>query len=145
MSPSLPTLVVLDTSVLVSALLKRESKPGQVLDLALAGKIRVAFDARIRREYHTVLARPKFRIDLSQAEAILASLYSTGLNVTASSLPMANVEILDPGDLPFAEVAVAAQVKAMITGNARHFTFLFALGVTVLTPSEFLQSVTSAG
>jgi hypothetical protein len=44
--PSTPMLVIIDTNVLVSALLKRSSKPGQVLDLALAGKFRVALDFR---------------------------------------------------------------------------------------------------
>lgn len=32
-------LVVLDTNVLISALLKRASKPGQILDLALEGQL----------------------------------------------------------------------------------------------------------
>ena len=34
-----PLLIVLDTNALVSALLKRASKPGQILDLVLAGKV----------------------------------------------------------------------------------------------------------
>jgi len=34
-------LIVLDTNVLVSAMLKRTSKPAQILDAVLAGKIRL--------------------------------------------------------------------------------------------------------
>jgi hypothetical protein len=40
----------------------------------------------------------------------------------------------DPGDLPFIEVALHAQVP-VVTGNARHFT---VTGVTVMTPAEYL-------
>jgi putative PIN family toxin of toxin-antitoxin system len=144
MSASFPPLVTLDTNVLVSALLKRASKPGQVLDLALSGKIRVAFDARIRQEYQTVLARPKFNLTWSDTEAVLAALYITGLNITAAHLPLEAGEILDSDDLPFAEVAVAAQVKALVTGNARHFMFLNRLGIRVLSPAEFLQLISAS-
>ncbi|MDI6769102.1 MAG: hypothetical protein QMD04_05440 [Anaerolineales bacterium] len=46
-------------------------------------------------------------------------------------------EIPDPADLPFAEVAVAAGVDALVTGNVRHFTFLAEYKVKVLTPAQF--------
>lgn len=132
-------LIVLDTNVLVSALLKRVSKPARVLDLVLAGRVRLAFDARILREYQDVCARPKFGIDPSAAEAVLDFLQVTGLRVNAAGrLPELHA-IPDPGDLPFAEVAIAAQADALVTGNARHFGGLESAGVVVQTPAEFLE------
>jgi predicted nucleic acid-binding protein len=45
-----PVLIVLDTNVLVSALLKRNSPPGLILDLILSGEIQLALDRRIFHE-----------------------------------------------------------------------------------------------
>ena len=136
-----PVLIVLDTNVVVSALLKRASKHGKVFDLVLAGEAQVALDARILEEYHAVLARPKFKISSSAAEMVLSYLKVTGLMVDAVWLALDIGQVADSGDLPFAEVAVAAQAAALVTGNKRHFGFLEGTRVAVLTPSEFLEWV----
>lgn len=44
----------------------------------------------------------------------------------------------DPGDLPIAEVAVAANVEALVTGNLRHFPPGAVDPVLVLSPREAL-------
>ncbi len=54
---------VLDTNVLVSALLKTESVPGRVLAEALMGDIIPILNDGIIAEYEDVLKRPKFRFD----------------------------------------------------------------------------------
>lgn len=132
-------LIVLDTNVLVSALLKRASKPAQVLDLVLAGRVRLAFDTRILHEYQNVCARPKLHIDSSTAEAVLAFLRVTGLRVDTSVRLPELPGMTDPGDLPFAEVAIAAQADALVTGNTRHFGGLESTRFVVQTPAEFLE------
>lgn len=139
MPGSQPLLIVLDTNVLVSALLKRASKPAQVLDLVLAGRVRLAFDTRILHEYQNVCARPKLHIDSSTAEAVLAFLRVTGLRVDTSVRLPELPGMTDPGDLPFVEVAIAAQADALVTGNTRHFGGLESTGVVVQTPAEFLE------
>ncbi|MBN2146391.1 MAG: putative toxin-antitoxin system toxin component, PIN family [Anaerolineales bacterium] len=139
MPGSRPLLIVLDTNVLVSALLKRASKPARVLDLVLAGRVRLALDARILEEYRAVCARPKLGIDPSAAEAVLAFLRVTGLIVdTPEHLP-GTPAIPDPGDLPFAEVAISAQADALVTGNVRHFGGLESAGIVVQTPAKFVE------
>jgi uncharacterized protein len=134
-----PLLIVLDTNVLVSALLKRASKPGQVLDLVIAGKIRLAFDTRVLQEYQEVCVRPKIGIHRSNVDAVLAYLQITGLSVDATDSLPDMPHMSDPGDQPFAEVAVAAQVDVLVTGNIRHFGGLDHTGVSVQTPAEFLE------
>ena len=47
--------VVLDTNVLVSALLNSFGAPGRVLDLVLAGELTVAHDDRVLAEWRQVL------------------------------------------------------------------------------------------
>jgi predicted nucleic acid-binding protein len=52
--------IVVDTNVLVSALLRPGSLPGRVLDLVLARRVGLALDHRIFTEYDAVLSRPEF-------------------------------------------------------------------------------------
>lgn len=54
--------VVIDTNVLVSALLKHNSIPGAVIDLAFDGPITPVLNAEIEKEYRDVLSRPKFHL-----------------------------------------------------------------------------------
>jgi len=131
-------LIVLDTNVLVSGLLKKDSKPAKVLDQVTAAKIQVAVDQRILSEYQQVLARPKLKITAANAQAVLQYISAAGLSVIAPPLNLQDVVIQDLMDLPFAEVAVAAMAQAVVTGNAKHFLFLKGLGIEVLTPDEFL-------
>jgi putative PIN family toxin of toxin-antitoxin system len=131
-------LIVLDTNVLVSGLLKANSKPAKVLDLVIAGKIQVAVDQRILNEYRQVLVRPKLKIAATNAQAVLVYISIVGLSVIAPPLNLRDVIIQDLMDLPFAEVAVVAKAQAVVTGNVKHFLFLRGLDIEVLTPHEFL-------
>jgi putative PIN family toxin of toxin-antitoxin system len=57
--------VVLDTNVEVSAHLNSEGYERHVLDLVLAGKIKLAVSEGILAEYEGVLRRAKFRLSPS--------------------------------------------------------------------------------
>jgi len=52
--------VVIDTNVLVSAVLKNNSIPGTIIELAFNGKIIPVLNKEIESEYRNVLLRPKF-------------------------------------------------------------------------------------
>lgn len=51
---------VLDTNVIVSALIKKDSNPGKVLKMALTGKIIPVMHKKIQSEYWEVCRREKF-------------------------------------------------------------------------------------
>jgi putative PIN family toxin of toxin-antitoxin system len=71
--------IILDTNVLVSGLIKRNSKPEQNIDAILKGKIQLVIDERVFKEYHEVLHRPKLSIPTERADAILRqSQFNTG-------------------------------------------------------------------
>jgi len=127
------TLIVLDTNVLVSGLLREASIPGQIVDLAM--------DERILREYADVTLRPHLWIPRTRRDDVISKFILDGLWVEAHPLTISVEKILDPKDLPFAEVAVAAKVEALVTGNVKHFTFLTEYSVKVLTPVEFVASL----
>jgi uncharacterized protein len=52
--------IVLDTNVLIAALLSPHGAPAQLLDLSLVGEIVLLVDDRILAEYLEVARHPKF-------------------------------------------------------------------------------------
>jgi putative PIN family toxin of toxin-antitoxin system len=126
--------VVLDTNVLVSALLSPFGPPARVLDLILTGEIQLAYDDRLLVEYRQVLTRPRFDFDSRDLAGLLDYLAVEGRLVVPHPL---DVSLPDPDDLPFLEVAAEAGA-VLVTGNRRHFPADACGGVTVLTPAEFL-------
>jgi len=110
--------VVVDTNVLVSAMLSPHAPPAQVLRLVLQGDLVPLHDERILSEYRQVLARSTFGFDPEDVGAVLEGIEWSGEAVFARPLP---VELPDPDDLPFLEVAAAASADALVTGNLRHY------------------------
>lgn len=127
-------IVVLDTNVLVSALISPFGPPARVLDLVLAGELRAAFDDRIFTEYREVLARPRFGFDPTDVSSLLEFLQGEGVSVNATPLA---VTLPDPDDLPFLEVA-ATVVGILVAGNRVHYPKNLVGDVQVLAPAEFL-------
>ena len=110
--------LVLDTNVLVSGLLTPHGPSGRILDLVLAGKLRLLVDDRIVDEYREVLLRPRFGFDPAAVATLLTFLTTESEWVSA---PARGVRLTDPGDQPFAEVAIAGGADYLVTGNPRHF------------------------
>lgn len=127
--------VVLDTNVVVSALLNSFGAPGRVLDLVLAGELTVVHDDRVLDEWRRVLAREKFGFSAADVEALLAFVKEEGLGVNPSPL---GIDLPDPDDLPLLEVGHSAGA-ALITGNTKHYPPEKRHGVVVLDPATFLE------
>jgi uncharacterized protein len=96
-------LIVLDTNVLVSALLKRESKPAAILNAILENQIELAVDQRILEEYREVLHRPKLNIRSDVADSILRFIAFSALWVQTHPIEFPQDLINDSEDLPFLE------------------------------------------
>jgi putative PIN family toxin of toxin-antitoxin system len=135
--------VVIDSNVVVSAMLSPHTPPAQVVRLALQGDVGLLHDARILAEYREVLSRPKFGFDVEDVHAMLEGLESVGESVFARALA---VDLPDPDDLPFLEVAAAGRADALVTGNIRHFRpAKVRHDVRVLTPRELLDLLAKEG
>jgi predicted nucleic acid-binding protein len=103
--------------------------------MVASGTLRLCFDARILTEYEEVLARPKFRFNAEQTQALMEHIQAEGFSVAGNPLP---VRLPDPSDEPFLESAVAGKADCLITGNTKHFPSARRQGMTVLSPREFL-------
>jgi len=129
--------VVVDTNVIISALLSPAGPPGRILDLLLTGHIVALYDDRITAEYHDVVARPRLRIDQAEAGIVLDRLEREGVFVAA---PPLQITIPDLDDAAFIEVAVAGGAVALVTGNGRHFAPAREyVSVPILSPAEFID------
>ncbi len=129
-------IVVLDTNVLVSGILKPYSKPAAILRLVADGTIQIAYDVRILSEYRDVLNRPKFNFAKEDIESFLDQIEQEGLLVSVKPL---KVRLPDADDEPFLEVALSGRVDALVTGNKRHFRRKEYEEVKILSPAEFLE------
>ncbi|MGI8914494.1 MAG: putative toxin-antitoxin system toxin component, PIN family [Chloroflexota bacterium] len=128
-------LVVLDTNILVSALLRSFGPSAQVLELVLTGALQVAFDDRILAEWREVLYRARFSFPTAEVDALLLYLEESGLRVP----PTITAVLPDPDDAPFLEVASTCEAT-LITGNMRHYPATQRLGITVMEPRVFLDT-----
>lgn len=126
--------VVLDTNVLVSALLNPLGPPARVLQLLRSSEnLTLLTSNPVIQEYREVLPRPRFGIDEMEVDELLSFLDRIGEWMTPPSL---EITIPDPDDLPFLELAVAGGATALITGNMKDFGKQFQQ--IVMSPVQFL-------
>lgn len=137
-----PMRVVLDTNVVISALLSPHGAPAQVLDLVLAGELAALVDDRILDEYRAVAGRPRFAFAAADVARVFDALDALAEHVVARPI---DVALADVDDLPFLEVALAGRADALVTGTGRHFVPTRGTHTgTILTPRELLDRMRGA-
>lgn len=112
---------IIDTNVLVSAMLKWQSVPGNVMEFVLDGFIIPVLNKEIVAEYRTVLARSKFRLDEEIITDIIDSLENVGFYVDAETI---DIELPDSKDRVFYEVVMEKRKEEetyLVTGNIKYF------------------------
>ncbi|MBQ2726246.1 MAG: putative toxin-antitoxin system toxin component, PIN family [Clostridia bacterium] len=112
---------VIDTNVLISAMLKWNSVPGNVLEFTFSGTIVPVLNEHIVREYREVLSRPKFKFPKDIIDTIVSEIERLGIYIDAPEL---EVELPDPKDRVFYEVVMEernTEDAYLVTGNLKHF------------------------
>lgn len=129
--------IVLDTNVLVSAMLSGGGAPDMTLQLVLQGAATLLADSRVLAEYDEVTARPLFGFGEDERRVLLDTLATIAEPVVARPVRLA---LPDPDDRLFVEVALAGGADAIVTGNVKHFVPRRGrLGMAVLTPRQFVD------
>ena len=112
---------VIDTNVLISAMLKWNSVPGNVLEFTFSGTIVPVLNEHIVREYREVLSRPKFKFPKDIIDTIVSEIERLGIYIDAPEL---EIELPDPRDRVFYEVVMEernTEDAYLVTGNLKHF------------------------
>ena len=131
--------VVLDTNVLISAVLSPLGKPfaclGWVLDNATLIVSRELLD-----ELETRLARPKFSkyVDDSRCRTFVADLSLSAVQVELSGAVTA---CRDPDDDKLLEIAIVGRADCLVTGDQDLLVLDPFQGIPILTPAGFLTIV----
>ena len=126
--------IVLDTNVIVSAMLQPLGPSSSIFLMGLSKKIRLFLTEAILAEYKEVLHRPRLKRDPDIVRHAMAAIRKAGDIV----LPVHRVHACsDPDDNIFLECAEAAQANYLITGNTRHFP-KFWKKTEIVTPREFV-------
>lgn len=133
-------LVVIDTNVLVSALLSKYNNAAtvQILEAVFNEIIIPVFNDEIIDEYTDVLQRPKFKFDNALVQLLISAIKAHGIFTNQLTT---NVTLPDPKDLVFYEVVMAKRKDNayLVTGNSKHFPH----EPFIVTPNELLPIIQS--
>jgi putative PIN family toxin of toxin-antitoxin system len=110
--------VILDTNIIVSALLSPHGLSAKILSLVLNGKLTIVYDNIIFAEYADVLNRNKFKLDKELVNLVIDFIAKEGEYVIAE---FQNIKFTDEDDKAFYEVYKSGYVDYLITGNKKHF------------------------
>lgn len=136
-----PPLVVLDTNVVLSALVFRE---GAVADLRVAwqaGRLVPLADRVTAGELLRVLAYPKFGLPALEQEALLADYLPWCRVVPRPRRPPTVPPCRDAGDLAFLRLAVAGNADYLVTGDKALLAVRAGMRCQVLEPAAFMRLI----
>ena len=112
---------VIDTNILVSAMLNPRSVPGQIIKEALTGKIIPVLNDAILEEYDEVLKREKFHFADKKVRILLEEICKRAVFVEEDQV---GGDFPDPKDIVFYEVLMEQRKTDeayLVTGNLKHF------------------------
>lgn len=129
--------LILDTNVLVSALIQR-NYPYFIVDRILADvTLQLCLSEQLFAEHVEVLNREKFRKfpDFHfRAQTLLADLEQRALKFS----PTISLDIIrDPADNRLLELAETCQTDYLFTRNSNDFTMVEYKGTRIVSPKEF--------
>jgi len=116
--PARPWRVVLDTNIVVSALLFTRGSAVRVRQAWQAGQVLPLASRATAAELMRVLAYPKLRLSAEDQAELLADYLPAAAVVAVPDPPPAVPRCRDPYDLPFLHLAAAGRADALVTGDA---------------------------
>ena len=131
--------IVIDTNVLVSALIQKSYPYLIVRELLIENKIQLCVSDELLTEYYDVLARPKFarfQDFFVRAESLLVDIE---MKATKFS-PLIKLDLIsDVDDNMILELADVCSADFIITGNTTDFTFATYEQTKIVTPKQYWQ------
>jgi len=129
--------LILDTNILVSAALKRDSLQHTIFLLALTKSVRLYISQPILDEYAEVLSRPKLGI----SKGVRQQMTQLIKNHSHMVVPARTLNVTtDPDDNIFLECAEAARADYLVTGNRKHFP-IFWKNTKVINSNDFISLI----
>jgi uncharacterized protein len=130
---------VIDTNVLVSAMISSAGNEALLLMAINQGLIAPYFSPEILDEYAEVLLRPRFGFPVEEVDALLDLFRRRGNLLNPQSTARISP---DPDDDKFIACALAGAADFLVTGNKRHFPQIKLSGTRVVNAAELLELIT---
>jgi len=129
--------VVLDTGVIISALVNRKGSAAKILSLIFDGDIKILYENRILFEYLEVLSRKGFGFNFDIINDIMHFIrYEGSFNEALfNDMDYPAMKFHDEADKKFYEVYKAGEADYLITGNRKHFPDDHG----IIIPGEFIK------
>ena len=112
-----PLRVVLDTNVVLSALVFRGGAAGQLRLDWQRGQVLPLVSTVTVQELLRVLAYPKFRLSQAEQDELLADYLPYAETVRISQTPPKLPDCRDALDLPFMHLAVTGKAQVLVSGD----------------------------
>lgn len=132
--------VVVDTGILVSALIRPKGTIGDVLHSLRDGRFTAIYSTPMMLEVTEVLGRPKiqekYHVQPDDIEALINLVRLRGELVVPKKIITA---CRDPKDNKFLEAALAGKADAIVTGDDDLLVLHPFEGVKILRPAELLE------
>ena len=132
--------IVIDTNVMVSALIQRSYPYRIIYDLFIEDKIQLCVSDELLSEYYEVLSRgkfSKFQDFFIRAEALLADIELKSVK----HYPTIELDLIsDDDDNMILELADECLADFVITGNTTDFTFPTYKETKIVTPREYWEN-----
>ena len=137
--------VVLDTNVLISAIISSKGSPAKILDLWREGAFDLVFSEETLKELIDVMSRPKLlRITgINEDELNRLVSYLRNSSIVVDSSEDISIAIEDPNDTKFISCAVQAGAKYIVSGDHHLLDVEKFEGTAIVTPAEFLRTFAS--
>jgi len=126
--------VVIDTNVIVSAVLSLKGNPAEIMKLFDIGKIQLIYTVDIIAEYKRVLGYKKLNIAERTQLDLIGYLQSRGTLIIEP--PTSIIPLSDESDRKFYDTAKASE-SILITGNLKHYP----RELFVMNPADFLEQI----
>lgn len=146
--------VVIDTSVLIPALLSSKGHAFEVLELLFEGKTINYYSTSTKAEYYEVISYPKLikriPLEVSKKRVDVVLFYSKRVQIKRSFKKSKTIleKVSDSKDISFLDVVYNAKADVLITYDRKHLLGIrdkekkFKLGrheFYILTPKEFIE------
>jgi uncharacterized protein len=134
--------VVLDTGILVSALIRPQGTIGDVLHALRDGRFMAIYSTPMMLEVTEVLSRPKIQEKYHvQPDDITALINLIRLRGELVIPKQAITACRDPKDNKFLETALVGKADAIVTGDDDLLVLNLFEGVDILRPAELLEKL----
>jgi putative PIN family toxin of toxin-antitoxin system len=137
--------VVVDTNILISAVIKPTSAVGPVLIALRNGRYTILYAQPLLTELVDVINRPRIRNKYGLTDEDIRTVIALILLRGEAVVPQEKITACrDPKDDKFLEVAVAGDADLIVSGDDDLLVLNPFRDIAIVTPRAFLQMLTDA-